>query len=476
MKSILSKNLILLVIIYLLYVVFSLMTHETLLADDLSKAAQVQQAKGSDFFSFLFSFLDNETMSPRPASGIITALLIYLSKYNINIYFLGLLSFPISCLFLYSILKENVSKSVGALITTSYALSLIASSIQFSVIMLNSNLALIFYLLSFYYVRNKDQTLKNQIISVFFFTLSTLSYEIFIPSILINLYFTHTNRNRLIYLLISAFLILLYRKGIQTQIFTRSYQRENLSSILDFKRDIMTLILILKMFFRDYFFSFYRTFLNVYKITIVEVILLINITASAYFTFLEIEFSKLKKEISNLFKISLLGIIISLSIFFLSTYKPSLFGFENRNLGAVRLYFSIMVICLLMLAFSKAGRKVRAGIVTAYIALIFLSNVSIKNAWIYASDFNNTMFHSLSTDLKTKKYDCISISYETYTFLKNNKNLILREPTFFNYWEATYLNTKNKIDASTKIYNSEQKKCKYIYEYPSRRFKIQNSQ
>lgn len=203
-----------------------------------------------------------DTTAPRPVSSFVTGTLIFFAKYNEYIYFFGLLFFPISVFTIYCILKNIMTKEIASLITLLYSCSLLATSIQFSPIMLNSNLATIFFSLSIYYLYIR----KNLIMSSIFFIVSVLSYEIFLPLILLNLFLSRTIKKRIVFIFITLCVIFAYKKILQSEIFISSYQRDDASQILNLKRNLSMGLLSAKLFFRDIFIGIYKGLLNIKKL------------------------------------------------------------------------------------------------------------------------------------------------------------------------------------------------------------------
>lgn len=137
------------IIIYVLYISLSVCYEKILLADDLAMAYEYRFISQS-YFSFICSFLDSSTMAARPVSGFVTATVMFISQYNEFVYWLGLFFFPLSLLVIYEVAQKILTVQLASLITLLYACSMIGTSIQFSAIMLNSNLATIFFCLSIY--------------------------------------------------------------------------------------------------------------------------------------------------------------------------------------------------------------------------------------------------------------------------------------------------------------------------------------
>ncbi|VFA41788.1 hypothetical protein [Chryseobacterium indologenes] len=133
-----------LIIVYTLYISLSVFKEKVIVTDDLSKVYESKLISGS-YFTYIYSFLDSTTMAARPVSGFVTGTLIYLSKYDESVYLLGLIFFPLSLAVLYMVAKKILSEELAGLITLLYSCSVIGTSIQFSPIMLNSNLATVFF-------------------------------------------------------------------------------------------------------------------------------------------------------------------------------------------------------------------------------------------------------------------------------------------------------------------------------------------
>ncbi|WP_147474465.1 hypothetical protein [Chryseobacterium nematophagum] len=82
--------------------------NDVLLVDDLAKMYEVFELKkgAGNYFTFIHMFLDTETMTSRPISGIITGTLVYISKFNSNLYFFGSILFYFSILVIFNTLKR----------------------------------------------------------------------------------------------------------------------------------------------------------------------------------------------------------------------------------------------------------------------------------------------------------------------------------------------------------------------------------
>ncbi|SDJ22466.1 hypothetical protein [Chryseobacterium jejuense] len=455
-----------LIVVYNIYIWLSVFTEKIIVADDLKEAYNARHIS-KPYFSYIYSYLDSSNMAARPVSGFITGTLVFLSKYNESIYLLGILFFPLSLLAVYWVVQKILSKELASLITLLYSCSLIGTSIQFSPIMLNSNLATIFFSLSIYYVYVR----KNILFSALFFILSILSYEIFLPLILLNLYLIKESKKRIIFLLLTIGSIVLFRKVIQPAIFAHSYQRDEVGKIFELKRVVQVTIFTAKLFFKDIFVGTYKGLINLKNLHIVEIVLALIMSSVIYKVFSGYDFKSKLKDIKSIGLISLISIVLAVSVFYVSSYIPTLFGFDNRSLGAIRLFYTLFVISgIIYLSFKlKLGNKTISSLFAGLAFLLLTTNMSVKNAWIYASRFNDKMFNELSKTLKAEKIEngVVCLRYDMFTELKTNPHFILREPIFYNNWECRMLSEINGIDPKKIfIFNADrQTKCEMIFLY-----------
>lgn len=455
-----------LIVVYNLYIWLSIFKEKVILADDLKEVYNAQYIS-KPYFSYIYSYLDSSNMAARPVSGLVTGTLVFLSQYNASVYFLALLFFPLSLITIYWVAQKILSKELASLITLMYSCSLIGTSIQFSPIMLNSNMATIFFSLSIYYVYIR----KNILLSALFFILSILCYEIFLPLILLPLFLIKENKKRITFLLLTLGSIVIFRKVIQPGIFAHSYQRDEVEKIFDLKRVLQVTLLTAKLFFKDIFVGIYKGLLNLKNLHIIEVLLALIMSSVVYKTFSDYDFKSKLKDVKNIGLISLISIALAVSVFYVSAYIPTLFGFDNRSLGAIRLFYTILIISgIIYLSFKlKLGNKTISSFFAGIVFLFLITNLSVKNAWIYANQFNLKMFNELSKTLKNENVEngVVCLEYDMFNELKTNPHFILREPIFYNNWECRMLSELNGIDAKKiQVYNADkQMKCEKVYLY-----------
>ncbi|RNA61837.1 hypothetical protein D1631_07770 [Chryseobacterium nematophagum] len=455
-----------LIVIYSCYIGFTIFINKVLLADDLSKVYESKNIS-EPYFKYIHTFLDTYTMASRPISGFVTGTLVFFSKYNENVYFLGLLFFPLSLISIYIVIQKILSKELASLITLLYLCSLLGTSIQFSPIMLNSNLATIFFSLSIFYLYFHEKIL----ISSLFFIASVLSYEIFFPLFLLHVFLLKDNRKRILFLVLTLGVIIVFRKVIQPIVFVHSYQRDDISKILDFNRVVFVGICSVKLFFKDIFVGIYKSLLNIKRLYFLELVLALLISLTIYQTFRHYNFRHKLQFLEKICMISFISTLVGLSVFTFSSYIPTVFGFDNRNLGAVRLFYTIFVSTGLIYLFIKIKlRNQTISIVLASIIFILITtNINIKNSWIYAHNYNNELFSKLKLALKKDHITegVVCIDNDIFNELSTNSNLIFKESIFYNNWESPMLCEMNGLDSrKIHVYNREKNRdCSTIFLY-----------
>ncbi|WP_250255414.1 hypothetical protein [Chryseobacterium sp. Marseille-Q3244] len=455
-----------LIVVYGLYIALCVFTEKVIVTDDLKEAYNARHIS-EPYFSYIYSYLDSSNMAARPVSGWVTGTLVFLSKYDASIYLLGILFFPLSLIAIYWVAKKMMSRELASLIILLYSCSLIGTSIQFSPIMLNSNLATIFFSLSVYYIYIR----KNIWLSSLFFILSVLSYEIFLPLILLNLYLIKENKKRTVFLGLALGSIVLFRKVIQPGIFAHSYQRDEVGNIFQLKRVLHVTILTVKLFVKDIFVGIYKGVVNLKNLHVIEILLALLMSSIVYKVFSGYDFRSKLKDIKNIGLISLISIVLAVSVFYVSAYIPTLFGFDNRSLGAIRLFYTLLVISgVIYFCFKfKLGNKTISSLFATIAFLLLITNMSVKNAWIYANQFNLKMFNELSKTLKAENIESgvVCLRYDMFTELKTNPHFILREPIFYNNWETRMLSEMNGINAkNVQVYNADrQMNCERVFLY-----------
>lgn len=451
-----------LIFLYVFYTLYKIYSLDVVLADDLGLIYLTKNIH-QNYFEYIVSYIDSSTMSARPVSGFITGTIIFLSKNNDNLYFSGLLFFPLSILTIFFVFSKILPKEIACLITLFYTVSMIGTSVQFSPIMLNSNIATILYVLSIYFIVVK----KKLIISSCLFIFSIFSYEIFFMGIILNVLLIKDIKYKFLYALLTLGLIFLYRKFVQSYFFVNSYQRDSVSNVFSMQRNFNIIVWSCKMMFRDCFIAISKGFVNIWKISLFEWIISLAISFGVFKMLKSFDFNSYSEKLKKVAAIAFLGFIISFGIFIFSTYMPNLFGFENRNLGAIRLFFTLSVICFIVYLVRKSSFKKNIAVVgfSIFAFVLVITNLGVKNSWIYANDFNNQIFQKVKLELDKNNVEkgIVCVDFDVYNEVKDNPNFILREPIFFNGWEGNELAFRNGInEKKIRIQNlARDKNCDY---------------
>lgn len=182
-------------------------------------------------------------------------------------------------------------------------------------------------------------------------------------------------------------------------------------------------------------------------------------------------------------KVSLFGTLICFGVFFISDYYPNLYGFKNRNLGGIRLFSSLLLTIITLLIFKNKIKSFKI-VISLIIFLMIINTLSIKNAWIYGSKFNDNTFLSLKKHLiKIDNKIPIFIVFnsekkskkEDREYIFSDDHFILKEPIYMKVWETAYLMNKNGISSNFKInyfYSSEDNRPDVYYLYDLKTDKV----
>jgi hypothetical protein len=311
---------------------------------------------------------------------------------------------------------------------------------------------------------------KKIIVSALLFIASVLSYEIFLPLVLLPLFLIRENKKRVLFALLTLGVIITFRKVIQPYVFVNSYQRDEVGRIFELKRVMLVVIFSVKLFVKDLFVGIYKGLVNIRNLNIPEWVLSVVIPFVVYKAFRNYDFKSKSEYFKKLGMISFAAILVGLSIFF---FHPIFlhFGFNNRNLGAIRLFYTLLIISGVI--YLSVKLNVQSRMISAFFAaiafLLVVTNIRVKDSWIYASRFNNELFSKLNKAIKENHIEDgdICLEYDVFHELKTNPNLTFREPLFYDDWESSMLCEMNGIDPKKfKVHNMDNKNdCEVKFQY-----------
>lgn len=467
-------------VVFMTFLLGSLVKNNILLTDDLAFVDNARFAKHKNFFEYIYSFMNTETMTSRPVSAFITALITYASSYYERFYYLAYLFFIISVFFVFKITQiftKNFFFSIATVFL--YVFLPVGNALVFSPIMLNSALANIFYCSSLIFLLKEQKHKYDVIYSALFFLLSILSYEIFLPLILSNLFLI--KKRKISYLAGIIITYLIYKKIIEPSLFENYYHREQVNILLNIKRDFKILLKSIKVIIYDLSISVIRAIKAIRYYSFQDFMSLILISTSfLYFISRNKIEGKPFEKTPNLIHFLISSLILSFTIFLVSNYEPSIKGFSSRTMGGIRLYFSFF----LMYIFIKYRLKTLFSIT---IIIFIINSISVKNALQYSSEINNEIFKKISLKkITTKKApylyivfnkENINLKKEFSDKQKEDRNYFFRrdqfvaeEPIFFAPWESDYLkhkfNIEKKINIEYYFYNDKVKtKPYYLFDF-----------
>lgn len=386
------------VILFSSTLLLQLVFEQILLTDDL---ARVKEGEGYAYFGeFITDFLNTDTMSSRPISGIFYAPSIYMIKYlGLNVYYINYIYYLISLILIYKVLSVFFHRNMAVVGVFIYSLLPLATSVIFSPIMMNSNLATSFYCLSLLliYKYNEEKRRTWFIFSIICYWLSILSYEIFIPCIIINAYLLSAKiLDRIIYIFSILLLTFIYRHFLEPYLFSNYFHRSSSENILNFSRNFKIIKEIFFIFLAKLPKSIIRGILAIRYYSVYDFILWGVSIIFSFFLVYRVKWNyKISKKYLVLF---IIAFLCSFVIFCVSGYYPSIYDFDNRNLGAVR-FFIVFIFCNILLIFpSKNIKWIKFCLFSFFI--VFITNIiSIKNAWIYAYNFNRELFIEIKKNI-----------------------------------------------------------------------------
>lgn len=346
---------------------FQLYSEQVLLTDDLLLAGSNVDTSFNDFLTYTYD--NSPILAPRPISVLITAGHTYLIKYfGVNILYIGYVYYTFSLILIYKVINDIYNHNIAILGTFIYSLLPIGTFLSFSIIMLNSNIATIFYCLSLLYIfkiHKQQQHIHTKhfyiVLSILFYFLSALSYEIFIPLIIINLYFLRSKISyNIIYLFSALCLVFGYREYLSHLLFNihPDIKFSNYNNLFNIKRNIFIAKEIILMYIYHLPTSIFRGIRNIVNYNSIDFSLLLGSIIFNYFLAFKSNF-KISQPKFYLFMIFIIGMILSFVPFISSHYTPSLFEYKNRVLGSVRLFTSLCVLSIFVLLFQKYNRYIK---------------------------------------------------------------------------------------------------------------------
>ena len=237
-------------------------------------------------------------------------------------------------------------------------------------------------------------------------------------------------------------LYLFYRFALRDLLFVNSTNRERIGKIFNVSRDFQVIYKLILIYPFSLMKSIVRGVIAIrfYSIEDFFVLIMVNILfvlQVAKYKFREV------KDLDKVLKLSIIGFVLTNGIYFLSDYLPDLYYFSNRVMGASKLLFGVVLVAGVFYI-SKKSPKVAKGTLFLGFFLLSVTAISIKNAWIYANEFNISLFKKTKSLIKTlpqkdQNIYRIAIDYDKYKVVSDDYHFILKEPIYDAVWETSFL-------------------------------------
>ncbi|MGD0960726.1 MAG: hypothetical protein ABSB19_13050 [Methylomonas sp.] len=450
---------------------FPYIIHGGMLGDDAGLLITPNSTNSLGYWSYQWSMSSQLTMTARPLSAILHGLCNWFFGLHYWAYhFVNLTLFLCSILLFYLSIKQIFSLEVGFLASLLALVYPCASSTVFSSIMMNSNLAALFWSAALY-SSTKIFNFKYFVITVLLF-LSCISYEAFIPLFILNIasgvIFLKKRLNYKVFLIeaipsvIAISIFGVYRVFIEQIIFNTHFSRIKIPS---FDNTLYKLFLSLdngiKIALFDSIEISFRALRNIDLLSmphltlatvvlsfisywLYKAIIKLSNKNNSYGDFLFIFY---KKRINNFNKIIFWFLPV---IFFLgshltyvfSYYYPDSSGFENRTLGAIRFTTALAATFIYITLYhllNQTYRQFAALVLVVFFIFFSMSMIGQREAWITAANFNDSNISKINAAIYKQG-------------IQNNKEITLvamlpdnfhgqvnKEPILFEAWDLTNL-------------------------------------
>ncbi len=430
----------------------------------------------AEFELFVASF---PTMTGRPVSAILHGLCYWFFATTIWPYhMINLGLFFASVVLVYGAVKNVTSREI-AFLTALFALIYpSASGTIFSSIMMNSNLAAVFWSIALYLdsTRKEHESNWKDFAVVVALLLSSLSYEAFIPLFMVNILIRLVRivkRNGIKLDLrqllkdcapiLTAWLLFAAYRGFAERILF-----ENAVSTIS----APSLTVLVSRFFQAIALGMKESFVQSLKISVKSLnnlrllswpYLLMVFASLAVSSFcisscvgsnsnLSRRWSTLEGTTNTcritrikispwlyVFSLAILIYVASLFIFVFSSYIPNSLGFESRTQGAVRFAVAFLIAVAAksfynLLNHSQLKRIVVLGTIVLFVLFTF-SIVGQREAWISAAQYNNALLQKMDGAIRRAKLN----EQAAFTFVAELPgtfpNQVNAEPIFGEAWD-----------------------------------------
>lgn len=460
-----------------------------LLGDDLGLLIVRPYLAKSNYLQFQWAISSFHNLTIRPVSAILQGLCLWhFGTTAWAFHLVNLALFGGSLLFFYHAIKNALSRDIALFASLSALVYPCASATVFSSIMMNSNLAGLFWSSSLY-VSTRPFKGKGILVAILL-VLSALSYEAFIPLFLLNILFSLVKSNGekpkkwqglaraipvFIAILVAGVYQVFLRKAIFELLFKLGFQDyySKAKSLSFSKLQIYPLTDSILRFYHSLILAAKITFF--YSLTISKralsnlgilspyylILVILGLGALGFYTYRRIKDSSrdpphetqyLQRLIEryttlritgfpqlDLCATALLVFCCSYFIFVFSEYLPNPFGYGSGTLGGIRYSTALLLAAattsLYHLFTRKWPKRLVASFFIGLIALFTLSMIGQREGWVAAARYNDSILRHINKALHQNHLDETKLLTLVVERPENFPHQINEEPIFSVPWD-----------------------------------------
>ncbi len=425
--------------------------------------------------------LANRDMTARPVSAILHGLCYWLLGSEAwRFHLVNLVLFGAAVLLFYLAVRKLISREVALVASLLALVYPCASTVVFSSIMMNSNLAAFFWSAGLYVSAGNFK--RKLLLSTALYTLSALSYEVFIPllafGLLVDVFVLKLHRSDRRRLLVDALPVLgaialygTYRGIVERLVFHTTFSRIVISGpVVLAGKFVSALVSGLKVAAVDSVTLSIRGFGNLARVPAGYVVLAVAaLLLSAVLLYKNAapagsEAGDEPRTGNTSSYLALAGLAACLFvfahlIFVFSNYAPTSVAFDNRTLEGVQ-FATALSLALLAVPLGRGlpGKYIgqAPALILVVVFLLFSAgSVGQRQAWTLAGQYNERMANEITDAIHSQPVDPAETLRMVALLPAQFPGQINGEPTLGVYWDLTPLLSLHNpsLIISAEVYN-----------------------
>ncbi len=431
--------------------------------DDLALLTSTRWAQS--YLQWQWFISGNRDMTARPVSAILHGLSYWLLGSDAwHFHLLNLVLFGAAIILFYEAVRKLISRDVALVASLLALVYPCASTVVFSSIMMNSNLAAFFWSAGLYVSAGHFK--QKLLLTTALYAMSALSYEAFIPllafGILVDIFLLRLHRSDRRRLLIDALPALTatavyagYRAIIEKLIFHTTFSRLVIAGPAALVEKFLSAMGSgLRIIIVDGVALSLRGFSNLGRVpagylalagvVVVLAVLLLYRSARPVEGDAD-DSSLLGSKPSYLALVGFAACLLAAAhlIFVLSNYTPSSLAFNNRTLEGIQ-FAAASSIALLVVPIGRGLLGQRVGqAAPLFVVVVFLlftvGTIGQRQAWILAGRYNEQMANEITDAIRSQPVDPAQTLTMVAYLPTEFPGQIDAEPTLGVFWEITPL-------------------------------------